>query len=181
MKGKLVKEVDFYGLKFDNKIIGTSNEEINNLLNYPFKLSLKNCEAIERGYDLDELAKNYLLNKWLPNTNQEDRDLWYLTTDWSKEVVNIIKNFYIELMGDKKFSEDDVIKIAEYIRVDSQSSPSVKTKDLLTEYQSLQQTEWNVEVEMEFIEEEKTGTDLFWGRNIPKLDADGCLIIKHLK
>jgi len=70
-----------------------------------YKLSFKNCEAIERGYDLD---------------------------------------------------------------------------DSLSNFQSLQQTEWDVEIEMEFVEEEQTGTHLVWGRTTPKLDADGCLILKKI-
>ncbi len=50
--------------------------------------------------------------------------------------------------------------------------------DSLSNFQSLQQTEWDVEIEMEFVEEEQTGTHLVWGRATPKLDADDCLILK---
>jgi len=52
--------------------------------------------------------------------------------------------------------------------------------DSLSNFQSLQQTEWDVEIEMEFVEEEQTGTHLVWGRATPKLDADGCLILKKI-
>lgn len=52
--------------------------------------------------------------------------------------------------------------------------------DSLSNFQSLQQTEWDVEIEMEFVEEEQTGTHLVWGRTTPKLDADGCLILKKI-
>lgn len=52
--------------------------------------------------------------------------------------------------------------------------------DSLSNFQSLQQTEWDVEIEMEFVEEEQTGTHLVWGRTTPKLDADICLILKKI-
>ena len=110
MEAKLIKTVDGYELFTQGFLKGSTNHGLIDSLNIEegsirYKLSLKNCQVIELGYDLDALAKNYLLNKWLPNTNQEDRELWYLTNDWSKGVVTIIKNFHIELTGDKKFSE----------------------------------------------------------------------------
>jgi hypothetical protein len=114
----------------------------------PF-LSIKNCQAIERGYDLDELAKREYLDGY---------DNTYLCRITFKDGFQKA----LELMGDKKFSEKDVILIAEYIRVASQSTPSVKTKDLFDEYQSLQQTEWDVTF------------------NPEELDADGCLILKRI-
>ena len=158
MKGKLIKQ-DGYKLYVDDVPYATSH-------NSPYKrLSLKNCEAIERGYDLDELAKNYLLNKWLPNTNKEDRELWYLTNDWSKEVVKIIKNFYIELMGDKKYSEEDIHEVYYLGEREDRSG----FHDLL---HLKQQTEWDVEIEMEEV--------LYTNEYIPKLDKNGFLILKRI-
>ncbi len=95
----------------------------------------------------------------------------------------------LELMGDKKFSEE-VILIAEYIRVASQSTPSVRTKDLFNEYQSLQQTEWDVEIEIKNVIDETrivgaikgvkgSGNKITTYKQIPKLDADDCLILKR--
>ncbi len=56
---------------------------------------------------------------------------------------------------------------------------SIKNCQSITSgYDSLQQTEWDVEIEMDFMEEEQTGTDLIWGRFTPKLDTDGFLILK---
>jgi hypothetical protein len=43
------------------------------------------------------------------------------------------------------------------------------------------QTEWDVEIVTEFIEEEKTGVEnVVWGRLVPKLDENGNLILKRL-
>ena len=145
-KFELVKREDRYDLYADDgrKIASTSPNPME-------KLSLKNCQAIERGYDLDELAEecqNILIkDNWRESQSQ-------------KIAFNLGFQKALELMGDKKFSEEDVILIAEYIRVASQSTPNVRTKELFNEYQSLQQTEWSVT----FNPEEK--------------DADGCLILK---
>ena len=44
----------------------------------------------------------------------------------------------------------------------------------------LQQTEWDVEIEMEEIQEiYRDGTTKY--ERVPKLDADGCLILKTFK
>jgi len=60
MEGKLIKTTKGYSL-LDNAedVIATTQDEINEVLKY--KLSLKNCEAIANGYDLDELACSELV------------------------------------------------------------------------------------------------------------------------
>ena len=60
MKAKLYKENDGYSLFVDGKIFGdTDGHPLKAITN---KLSLKNCQAIELGYDLDELAYDYSWN-----------------------------------------------------------------------------------------------------------------------
>jgi hypothetical protein len=165
MKAKLIKNhygFDYFLADKNGNAIATSDNG---------KLSLKNCQEIEFGYDLDELAKNYLLNKWLPNTNQEDRELWYLTTDWSKEVVKIIKNFYIELMGDKKFSEEDIHEVYSL----GEAEDRFGFHDFL---QQNNQTEWDVDIVQEEGKDTFGNAELTWYN--PKLDADGCLILKRI-
>ena len=50
MKAKLIKKKDgWYNLYQDNIGIGSTHSELQG-----YKLSLKNCQAIECGYDLDE-------------------------------------------------------------------------------------------------------------------------------
>jgi hypothetical protein len=72
----------------------------------------------------------------------------------------------LELMGDKKFSEEDVREAFFHV----QNEP---TFDVFI--QSLQQTEWDVEVVMEKI-------DLSFGcyKIQPKFDEEGCLILKRI-
>lgn len=181
MEGKLVKEYGDFYLISDKEI--ESGDEYVKLNNRPRtlllgttvasakvpKLSLENCISIEKGYDIEELAKKSSHTQSLFN-------------DIACYETGFIRGFLasVELRGDKKFSEDDVILIAEYIRVASQSTPSVRTKDLFDEYKSLQQTEWDVEIVME--EKWIAGTSTYGHSEYelkPKLDADGCLILKR--
>ena len=59
MFGKLIKCSHFYALQIDSNIIAVSldRETESHTVNYKHSLSKQNCEAIERGYDLDELVK----------------------------------------------------------------------------------------------------------------------------
>ena len=72
MKGKLNKQGDRWVLyNEDSSKIALSTES-------PFyKLSLKNCEAIENGYDLDEMANSKwdALSKDL-HFNNQDKVMW---------------------------------------------------------------------------------------------------------
>jgi hypothetical protein len=170
MKGKLHKMVSGYILSLNGDIddpYAILNEEL--AKDYEWhRLSLKNCLSIERGYDLEELAK----------TEYPIGEVWNEEEALIRELA-FKKGFQkcLELMGEKKFSEDDVILIAEYIRVASQSTPSVRTKDLFDEYKSLQQTEWGVDIET--VPALSNNGNVYYG-DIPKLDADGCLILKRI-
>ena len=186
MKAKLIKNIDGYELFTQGFLKGSTNHGLIDSLNVEegsirYKLSLKNCQAIELGYDLDELTNKAFDNMGYHSTVTPHEEKQF------KLGYRVAFREAIEILGDKKFSDEDVILIAEYIRVASQSTPSVRTKDLFNEYQSLQQTEWDVEVEMtkeEYIWtppgegfEDQTYRD--W-REVPKLDADGCLILKRI-
>ncbi len=72
-------------------------------------------------------------------------------------------------MGDKKFSEEDVISMIEKSR----------ETGLTAEYLILnnQQTEWDVEVET--VPALSNNGNVYYG-DIPKLDEDGCLILKRI-
>ena len=161
MKAKLIKTEKCYHLdtgSFDGIHLACYPHDVTKQ-----RLSLKNCQAIEHGYDLDELAGEFT----------RDESYGKFSGDLYKGYIFGFQKA-LKLMGDKKFSEEDVIKIAEYIRVASQSTPNVRTKELFDEYQSLQQTEWDVEIEME----EVAIGDKYTPEPKPKLDADGCLILK---
>lgn len=125
------------------------------------KLSLKNCQAIERGYDLDELASEYSEGKSTAEVFKIAHE-----SDFKAGFQKAL-----ELMGDKKFSEDDVISMIEKSR----------ETGLTAEYLILtkQQTEWDVIVEMECCGNYSPPCNINceYGPK-PKLDAEGCLILK---
>ena len=118
-------------------------------------LSLKNCQAIERGYDLDELAELEAEKRhdW---DDHDDTDIYNELIREDAELIKIGMQKILEILGNKKFSEEDMINFAEYCKGDL-----MKTKDLFNEYQSLQQTEWEVSC------------------NPDVKDADGNLILKR--
>ena len=113
-------------------------------------LSIKNCQAIENGYDLDELF------------NKVDESIDYHEFDFTSFRLGI--ETILELMGDKKFSEDDLMEA--YSRGQTNSP-----------IQSLQQTQWDVEVVM--VPAMSNNGNVYYG-DIPKLDADGCLTLKRI-
>ena len=158
MKAKLKKQVSggFYLLDENNNI--TSHHH----------LSLKNCQAIELGYDLDELAEERLKSHITFKNEQ----------DYSKIKGGFIIGFRtaLDCMGDKKFSEVDMNK-AFRLGHSLQTDITLKKKEYKPSghffeelIQSLQQTEWDVEIEMKY-------HPTF---QIVKLDADGCLILKRI-
>ena len=133
------------------------------------KLSLKNCQEIELGYDLDELADE-------------------CSIDWNGEVMDGSCGIYKEgfqkalsILGDKKFSEEDMKNGIEYgIQSVLQAVPGVTSaQSILDIYtQSLQQTEFDVEIEMDT---DCTGEFkyLLLDKGKPKLDSDNCIILKR--
>lgn len=148
MEAKLIKTADgLYHIKFD-----TDKDMMSCAL---VLLSLKKCQAIERGYDLDELVKGFI-----ERTGYNDFDSYSYKLGFQKA---------LELMGDKKFSEEDVISMIEKSRETGLTAQFL----ILTK----QQTEWDVEVEMVDATVVHPGGD----NEIisqPKLDVDGCLILK---
>ena len=155
MKAKLIKErFDFYGLKVDDKIIATNDVEVNKMFNYPHTISLRNCQAIERGYDLDELVKERF-----------GEAFWHDGDKYFKEGFQKA----LELIGDKKFSEEDIRNAIHFGQFGECNNKSTTISFI----QSLQQTEWDCIVEMEEV--------LYTNEYIPKLDANNCLILKRLE
>lgn len=181
MKAELVKRQDRWDL------YGEDGSKIASSAPNPFKrLSIKNCEAIENGYDLDELAENTY--REYP-TDLKDATYHY-NRDYQvhKKRKAFIKGFQkaVEILGDKKFSEKDMRKAIAFgwdyegrpkkemleiynVNLEYNNSYSEDTQKYI---QSLQQTEFDVEIEWE------KDTELF---NVcPKLDDNGCLILKRI-
>jgi hypothetical protein len=145
---------------------------LNNPKEYPNELqplSLKNCLQVVNNYDLDEMATEYA-------EKRKELDIPYANGLY----YGFLEGF--KKRNEMKFSEEDMIKFGEYCRSDSDGL--IKTKDLFNEYQSLQKNEWDVEIEMrskDIDELRESGEGFLNNKNlyIPKLDEDGCLIIKR--
>lgn len=172
MEGKLIKKDGHYDLYLIEEDLPFKTE---------YKLSLKNCRAIENGYDLDELARQCSI-EW----NGEHMDGF----------VGIYKDGFqkaLEILGDKKFSEGDMLRAynqggndgASYESAcgdhdsyeqmeEAQQESEQSQKEFI---QSLQQTEWDVIMEMEYKGFEEDGK--LKEAYLPKLDVDGCLILKR--
>ena len=166
MKAKLIKHDFGYNLVDTNsKHIATSKDKYSNGVNQDYWLSVKNCQAIECGYDLDELAENF----W----KEEFMKLGLIDTNSFKAGFQKA----LEILGDNKFSEDNMRKAYREGYYDEHSIEVV--------IQSLQQTEWEVEIitePMNLDEIRKQGKGfLNSNTNKPKLDADGCLILRGLE
>ena len=162
MEAKLFKrEDDFYSLKVDGIVMATSNGML-----VDHKLSLKNCEVISNGYDLDELAEEWIdvnSHKWSNNNNEVGDNYGSFKSGFQKA---------LEILGDNKFTYNQMVSAI------TESSISHRLPSLII--QDLQQTEWDVIVET-------TCDGLVTGlcipevcdcNIIPKLDEKGQLILK---
>ena len=169
MKAKLYKtEKENYvlvdptkGTYDDGYTLGTSRESQFN------KLSIKNCETIERGYDLDELVEDNFQGL---RDCIEDKDI-------AEFYIDLVKTVITELLGDKKFSINEVVELCKILMSNPFETCGKTYQELTDSYiQSLQQTEWEVEVEKENVMHDYNG-NISLGAKF-KLDADGCLILK---
>lgn len=162
MKAKLIKTESGY-------YIDTGKLDGIHLACYPHsidkqKLSLKNCQAIERGYDLDELAYEHI------GCSEES---YMLSDHWKHNSFKAGFQKALEILGDKKFTEEDVISMIEKSRETGLTAQFL----ILTK----QQTEWDVEI---VTEPYVKYVSKFLGTVYPplgvreKLDSDGCLILK---
>lgn len=167
MEAKLIKTVDGYELFTQGFLKGSTNHGLIDSLNIEegsirYKLSLKNCQAIERGYDLDELAEKRF-GKSLHHAGNR---------------CSFREGFQkaLQILGDKKFSEGDLRRA--YSRgkdLTSEDRFKFAEWEIFTKLvDSLQQTEWEVEI----IEFEDDGTYSADGV-LFKIDVDGRLILKR--
>jgi hypothetical protein len=170
MEAKLIKMMEGYIVSLTgdiDDIYAITNKELAEEHGF-YSLSLKNCQAIERGYDLDELF------------NKVDSSIDYHEFDFTsfKHGANAI----LEILGDKKFSEEDMVKCFNA----SMDEGWVRADFYI---QSLQQTEWDVEIEMICPHPMDTyrcglqygcdGDGCNHPEQVPYLDQEGCLILKR--
>jgi phosphopantetheinyl transferase (holo-ACP synthase) len=155
MKGKLIKtDVNF--LLEDDKGVVIASTSLNK---EGLSLSQKNCQEIERGYDLDELAMGYDL---------------YENINFVGQMRAFKEGFQkaLEVNADKRFT------LKEMVECWNRALEFQTHKETLGEYiKSLKQTEFDVEIVM--VPAMSNNGNVYYG-DIPKLDDDGCLILKKL-
>jgi hypothetical protein len=169
MEAKLIKTGNEYLLKdLKGEVLAiTSGSKEGRML------SLKNCQAIERGYDLDELAKKF-------------RDETIMNSSFISDETSFKEGFQkaLEVNADKRFTLEDMMNCW------NTALKFQDHKETLGEHiQSLKQTEWNVEVEMICPHPMDTyrcglqygcdGDGCNHPEQVPYLDPDGCLILKR--
>ena len=177
MRVKLIKTGKDYDLKIDGRTFATTDFKgihagANSATEH--KLSIKNCQAIANGYDLDKLADEHC-NKLYHEGN----------INWDHYRVHFKEGFKkaLEILGDKKFSEEDmrIAYDAGASNIDGDGDP-IDDVDMDFEgiIHSAQQTEWDVSVEMEDIIQLKLRSGDVSNMGKPKLDSNGCLILKRV-
>lgn len=148
---------------------------------YMKKLSLKNCEAIANGYDLDELAKMHHKLQYCDAYNADIAP--YVEADYKAGFQKALS-----ILGDKKFSKDDLALAYSsgwVQRHNEEGSYYGMQKEFI---QSLQQTEWDVEIAYEKDCYSSAGrcdklimADCIICTPVTYLhDLDGCLILKRI-
>ena len=125
-----------------------------------YKLSLSNCQAVANGYDLDELAENEV--RYM-SRGDERLQRWYGFVDGFEKAL--------EVNSDKRFTFKEMVDCW------NKALNFQEHKETLGDHmQSLRQTEWDVEIVMG----DPIGIgDKYTPDTKPKLDADGCLLLKR--
>ena len=183
MEGKLTK--DEFGYWLDISDDGITKSPLNDF----GQLSIKNCQSIENGYDLDELAFYEF-----PNNNFNGQTSIEQKIRQSAFKVGFQKA--LEILGDKKFSDIDVKRamrmIFDWSEGEDDHSECTSLNNLWDKYfESTQQTEWDVEIIKEYVGEckgnnndgcfqDSPGHDCGCYEYKPKFDDKGCLILKRV-
>jgi hypothetical protein len=162
MEAKLIKMMEGYIVSLTgdiDDIYAITNKELAEEHGF-YSLSLKNCQAIELGYDLDELAKT------LVEEEIHDGSSAIGLRPLLEEFVQLGFQKALSILGDKKFTYNQMVSAI------TESSISHRLPSLII--QDLQQTEWDVIIKMR-------PASLVYKSNlvIEELDADGCIILKR--
>jgi hypothetical protein len=171
MKGKLYKSLnsDTYWLTVDGKLF--ADTEGGPLMAITNKLSVKNCIDIKNGYDLDKLAYDFAKYHSIYPTAQDDTEYGF-------------KNGFnkaIEMNKDKVFTLEDMRKAYFDGYNDKEENRYFNPSKSLQ-----QQIEIDVEIKMEpcFYDQSLGGFSTSYTedkpKEQPKLDEDGCLILKKI-
>jgi len=179
MKAKLIKTEDSYILKDGDEILGIDHKGLKERLKCPYLLSTENCESIDLGIDLNELA-----NELYPSEYPYE-DGWDKNKQYSDEFKAGFKKA-LELTKDKKFTKIDLLKC---IIISTAISDKKQTPGEIVS--SLSKREWEVEIETEdrevLVNGYKNQPPNIIGfiadyemRAFPKLDENECLILKMI-
>jgi hypothetical protein len=188
MTATLIKKADgWYNLYQDKIGIGSTHSELQG-----YKLSKQNCDEIFGVVDVEKLAEYSVQEVKESNADFYLRDVY-------KEFFKEVFNKAMELNEDKLFTRDDVISAIVHhtylLHNDGKGYDDGDTNDNRIDYviTALKQppTEIEVEVEMETKKQLVNGYENqpdnvvgFVAKHkyilVPKLDADGCLILKTI-
>ena len=144
---------------------------------YMKKLSLKNCQAIENGYDLDELAREAcnITDPLRLDSQKYKQDPYFK--------IGFIKGFQkaIEILGDKKYTETELYHA--FLINSAGNNTTLRNFFEQTVLPMFKDNAWNVEICC-YIGNGDKESDSFkdpivTNTGIPKLDANGCLILKR--
>ena len=185
MKAKLIKDSDGYWLDISDD--GITKRPLTDF----GQLSIKNCEAIERGYDLFELAEKEAkkIHDW--NKHKYSEVFYNKLVRKDAEFIKIGFKKALEILGDKKFSVKDMEKLM-FATIEFTEQKEGETYPFLKSFiQSLQPKEWDVEIEMENKQQLTNGyknqpdnvigfITAYENVVVPKLDSDGCLILRRI-
>lgn len=171
MEAKLIKVDNTFYLKEGETILGTSIDP-NLSASIRYTLSIKNCEAIANGYDLDEEVSN-IVKTIVPD--DRGTDIWYGT---SMAVGKLCFQKALELNNTKHYTLEDMMNCW------NKALTFQNHKELFGYHiQSLRQNKWDVEIVEECLDKNcnginKKGECITTGK--PKLDSNNCLILKKL-
>jgi hypothetical protein len=194
MKGVLKKElidgwVVFSLYDENNNFVGSTKFGIIDYNSKYKNLSYDNCKYIELGYNLQEMVDSYLLDKFGATTGNDS-------------VKQAAYHFFEEAMrivGDKRFTTKDMVfayiegtndgsnvagMCEDYSCEESINEAHEYGDELFKDFTDTlkEKTEWEVEIELEKIyypaNIPKDGE--IRPENQPKLDSNGCLILKNL-
>jgi hypothetical protein len=178
MKAKLKKENSQYNLYLDNDMIAST---------YPYQnqkmLSKQNCDDIFGVVDVEKLAKMHHKLQYIEAYNPDIEP--YVVADYTAGF-----NKAMELNKDKQFTLEDIKKAMNYMFEQTVVfGNKVSALDVDRFIQSLQQpTEIEVVIEMEdtfektseiYVDEVGSG-NFFSHSKKPKLDSEGCLVLKRV-
>jgi hypothetical protein len=139
-----------------------------------YELSRQNCDEIFGVVDVDKLAKQEA-EKLHDKSKHEDCDIYNCLVDEDAEMIKIGFNKATELNGFRKFTLSDMKRAFNCGR-DLESIDRFEDWRAFTHFiNSLEPTEIEVEIEM------RTASLVYkTDEMLPKLDEDGCLILKKL-